>query len=86
MGAKPERKSIIFKAHSMYTIINPAVAKSIMSRMNGFQLQTEIAFFEKELQNIEPGNLRRMYLNLRNYAQRRLKSLSAKNDVYEFEF
>jgi hypothetical protein len=78
MGGEAERKSIIFKAHSMYTTMNPAVAKSIMSRMNGFQLQTEIAFFEKELQNIEPGNLRRMYLNLRNYAQRRLKSLTLK--------
>jgi hypothetical protein len=54
--------------------------------MNGFQLQTEIAFFEKELQNIEPGNLRRMYLNLRNYAQRRLKSLTKKNEGYEFDF
>jgi hypothetical protein len=53
----------------MYTTINPAVAKSIMSRMDGFQLQTEIAFFEKELENIKPGNLRTMYLNLRAFAK-----------------
>jgi len=70
----------------MYTIINPAVAKSIMSRMNSQQLQTEIAFFEKELEDLKPGNLRRMYLNLRAFAQRRLKSLTQKNDSYEFEF
>jgi hypothetical protein len=70
----------------MYTIINPAVAKSIMSRMNSQQLQTEIAFFEKELEDLKPGNLRRMYLNLRNFAQCRLKSLTAKNENYEFEF
>jgi hypothetical protein len=70
----------------MYTVINPAVAKSIMSRMNGMQLQTEIAFFEKELEDLKPGNLRRMYLNLRNYAQRRLKSLSAKSESYEIKF
>jgi hypothetical protein len=54
--------------------------------MNGSQLQTEIAFFEKELEDLKPGNLRRMYLNLRNYAQRRLKSLTAKTENYEFEF
>jgi hypothetical protein len=70
----------------MYTVINPAVAKSIMSRMNSLQLQTEIAFFEKELEDLKPGNLRRMYLNLRAFAQRRLKSLTQKNDSYEFEF
>jgi hypothetical protein len=70
----------------MYNLINPAVAKNIMSRMDSLQLQTEIAFFEKELQNIEPGNLRKMYLNLRAFAQRRLKSLTTKNEGYEFEF
>ncbi|MFN5416690.1 MAG: hypothetical protein ACK5B9_06495 [Flavobacteriia bacterium] len=70
----------------MYTTINPAVAKSIMTRMDGFQLQTEIAFFETELQNIEPGNLRTMYLNLRAFAKRRLNALIQKNDSYEFEF
>jgi hypothetical protein len=70
----------------MYNLINPAVAKNIMSRMDSLQLQTEIAFFEKELQNIEPGNLRKMYLNLRAFAQRRLKSLTKKNEGYEFDF
>ena len=70
----------------MYNAINPAVAKAIMSRMDSLQLQTEIAFFEKELQNLESGNLRKMYLNLRAYAQRKLKSLSAKSENYEFEF
>jgi hypothetical protein len=54
-----------------------------MSRMNGLQLQTEIAFFEKELEELHPGNLRVMYLNLRAYAQRRLKSLNAKNEGHE---
>jgi len=49
-------------------------------------LQTEIAFFEKELEDLKPGNLRRMYLNLRNFALCRLKSLTAKNENYEFEF
>jgi hypothetical protein len=70
----------------MYTTINPAVAKSIMTRMDGFQLQTEIAFFEKELENIKPGNLRTMYLNLRAFAKRRLNALTQKNESYEFEF
>jgi hypothetical protein len=70
----------------MYNLINPAVAKNIMSRMDSLQLQTEIAFFEKELENLNPGNLRRMYLNLRAFALRRLKSLTAKNENYEFEF
>ena len=70
----------------MYTVINPAVAKSIMTRMDSFQLQTEIAFFESELENINPGNLRKMYLNLRAFAQRRLKSLTSNNENYEFEF
>lgn len=78
--------SIIFKAHSMYNSINPAVAKSIMLRMDGRQLQTEIAFFEKELENLNPGNTRRMYLNLRAFAQRRLKKLYSHPDRYEFEF
>lgn len=70
----------------MYTTINPAVAKSIMSRMNGMQLQTQIAFFERELEDLKPGNLRRMYLNLRNYAQSRLKALNAKSNNYELDF
>jgi hypothetical protein len=70
----------------MYNTINPAVAKSIMTRMDGFQLQTEIAFFELELENIAPGNKRSMYLKLRAYAQRRLKSLTPKSESYEFEF
>ena len=70
----------------MYTTINPAVAKSIMTRMDGFQLQTEIAFFETELQSIEPGNLRTMYLNLRAFAKRRLKSITFNSESYEFEF
>jgi hypothetical protein len=70
----------------MYNSINPAVAKSIMLRMDGLQLQTEIAFFENELENLENGNVRKMYLNLRAYAQRRLKSLTAKSESYEFEF
>lgn len=70
----------------MYNVINPAVAKSIMSRMNGQQLQTEIAFFEIELENLNQGNARRMYLNLRAFAKRRLKSLTAKSESYEFEF
>lgn len=70
----------------MYNLVNPAVAKNIMSRMDGFQLQTEIAFFEKELENLNQGNVRRMYLNLRAYAQRRLKVLTSKSDSYEFEF
>ena len=70
----------------MYNVINPAVAKSIMTRMDSFQLETEIAFFEKELENIEKTSVRKMYLNLRAFAQRRLKSLTAKNENYEFEF
>ncbi len=70
----------------MYEVINPAVAKSIMSRMNYLQLQTEIAFFELELEKTEGGNLRKMYLNLRAFAQRRMKALTNKNDNYEFEF
>ncbi len=70
----------------MYEVVNPAVAKSIMSRMNSLQLRTEIAFFEIELEKIEGGNLRKMYLNLRAFAQRRLKVLTSKNDSYEFEF
>ncbi len=78
--------SIIFNAYIMYNSINPAVAKSVMTRMDQFQLQTEIAFFEKELQDLKPGNLRKMYLNLRAFAQRRLKSLTAKSENYEFQF
>jgi hypothetical protein len=70
----------------MYTTINPAVAKSIITRMDGLQLQTEIAFFEKELENLEYGNTRQMYLKLRAFAQRRLKSLTAKSESYEFDF
>lgn len=70
----------------MYNLINPAVAKNIMSRMNGFELQTEIAFFELELENLVPGNKRSMYLKLRAYAQRRLKSLTFNSESYEFEF
>ena len=70
----------------MYNVINPAVAKSIMLRMDIFQLQTEIAFFEQELETLKSGNLRKMYLNLRAFAQKRLKSLTAKSESYEFEF
>jgi hypothetical protein len=70
----------------MYNVINPAVAKSIMLRMDIFQLQTEIAFFEQELETLKSGNLRKMYLNLRAFAQRRLKSLTSKSESYEFEF
>ena len=70
----------------MYEVVNPAVAKSIMSRMNSLQLRTEIAFFEIELEKIEGGNLRKMYLNLRAFAQRRLKVLNSNNSSYEFEF
>ena len=71
---------------SMYNVINPAVAKSIMSRMNKEQLNTEIAFFEIELENLNQGSLRKMYLKLRNYAQRRLKSLTNNSGSYELEF
>lgn len=93
VGAK-RNENIIFKAHIMHRktntagiqLVNPAVAKSIMSRMNGKQLLTEIAFYEKELHDLKPGNLRSMYLNLRNYAQSRLKSLNAKSDNYELDF
>ena len=86
MGRSPVRGEHNFKAHNMYNSINPAVAKSIMLRMDGLQLQTEIAFFENELENLENGNVRKMYLNLRAYAQRRLKSLTVKSESYEFEF
>ena len=70
----------------MYNVINPAVAKSIMSRMNKEQLNTEIAFFEIELENLNQGSLRQMYLKLRDYAQRRLKSLTNNSGTYEIEF
>ena len=70
----------------MYNLINPAVAKSIMLRMDGLQLQTEIAFFELELENLENGNKRKMYLNLRAFAQWRLKKLNSNPYSYEFEF
>lgn len=86
MGRSPIRGEHNFKAHNMYNLINPAVAKNIMLRMDGQQLQTEIAFFELELETLENGNKRKMYLNLRAFAQRRLKKLNSNPYSYEFEF
>ena len=69
----------------MYNVINPAKAKSIMLRMNGLQLETEIAFFELELKTLEPGNTKQMYLKLRAFAKNRLRKLYAHPDRFEFE-
>jgi len=59
----------------MYSTVNPAVAKSIMKRMNQEELNTELAFFEVELKKVQEGNYKNMLLRLQEFAKERYEML-----------
>lgn len=68
MGGAKRQKDINFKQIIMYSRTNPAVIKSILFMLPKSELIKQIEFMKTQIQELEPGNKRSMFLNLYIYS------------------
>jgi hypothetical protein len=52
----------------MYKRTNPAIIKSILLRMNQIELIEEIQYIKTQIESLQPGNRKRMFIKLYQFA------------------
>jgi hypothetical protein len=52
----------------MYKRTNPAIIKSILFRMNQIELIEEIQYIKTQIERLQPGNKKRMFIKLYQFA------------------
>ena len=67
-GGAQRQKKLNFKQIIMYNRTNPAVIKSILSKLPKAELIKQIEFMKTQIQELEPSNKRTMFLNLYHFS------------------